>query len=533
MFTTRLLGHYIPLTWLSFGVNYVLGGMNPWGYHLGNVLLHAAGAGVFYLVARRLLAAGVGGGVAAPAGPMGAGSLRDPAVCLGAAFAALAFGVHPLRVESVAWVTERRDVLCGLFYLLAVWAYLRGVAGGGPIATRWWALSLGAFAAALLSKSISMPLGAVLLLLDVYPLRRVGAMGWRRLVIEKLPYLVLGALGAGVALLTLYRAIPVTAYGAYGPAARVAMSAYSLVFYAWKFLWAGGLSPMHELPERVDALEPRFLLAMALVVAVTAILIALRRRWPGGLAAWVYSALMILPVGGGVHAGLHLVADRYSYLSGLGFAVLAGSGLAWLVRERTRLRSSVVTLAVAAAALIVIGWGAGAWRQSKVWHDSERLWGWALELDPQCAMCATNLGAALIMAPEPGLARARQAEALLRHAIRLRPERAFTYHPLGVALALQGRYAEAETVFEEYARRDPDSVMASVDLGVVRLQQGHHAEAIPFLRRALAMNPAYQNLRPVLARALRERSEALRGEGKAGEADALVSEAQAVLAGAP
>lgn len=212
--------------------------------------------------------------------------------------------------------------------------------------------------------------------------------------------------------------------------------------------------------------------------------------------------------------------------------MLTGGGLAWLVRERTRLRSPVVVLGVAAAALIVIGWGAGAWRQSKVWHDSERLWGWALERDPRCVACATNLGAALILAPEPGLARARQAEALFRHAIRLRPERAFTYHMLGVALALQGRYADAETVFEEYARRDPDSVMAVADLGLVRLQQGRHAEAIPLLRRALAMNPANANLRPVLAQALRERSEALGREGKAGEADALLSEARAVLAGA-
>jgi tetratricopeptide (TPR) repeat protein len=242
---------------------------------------------------------------------------------------------------------------------------------------------------------------------------------------------------------------------------------------------------------------------------------------------------MILPVGGAVHAGFHLVADRYSYFSGFGFAVLAGGGLAWLVRERTRLRSSVVTFGVVAAALIVIGWGAGAWRQSKMWHDSERLWDWALELDPQCVVCATNLGGALILAPEPGLARARQAEALFRYAIRLRPERALTYHSLGVALARQGRYAEAETVFEEYARRDQGSVMASEVLGVVRLQQGRYAEAIPLLRRALAIDPAYPNLRPALARALRERSEALRREGKAGEADALVDEARAVLAGTP
>ena len=127
MFTTTLMGHWIPLTWLTLGANYAVGGLDPWGYHLVNVLVHAAAAGVFFLVARRLLAAAMGGG--------------RTAVDLGAALAALVFGVHPLRVESVAWITERRDVLCALFYMLAILAYLRGAGGGleppRPLAGRW------------------------------------------------------------------------------------------------------------------------------------------------------------------------------------------------------------------------------------------------------------------------------------------------------------------------------------------------------------------------------------------------------------
>ena len=122
MFTTTLLGHWIPLTWLTLGANYALGGMDPWGYHLVNVLVHAAAAGVFFLVARRLLAVALDG----PAG----------AIDLGAALAALVFGAHPLRVESVAWITERRDVLCALFYMLTVLAYLRGVEDGRMLAGR-------------------------------------------------------------------------------------------------------------------------------------------------------------------------------------------------------------------------------------------------------------------------------------------------------------------------------------------------------------------------------------------------------------
>src|SRR5262249_21283535 len=123
MWRTTLLGHYIPLTWMSLRLNYVLGRMDPWGYHLGNPAIPAANAGLFYFVARRLLAAAQGGSAGEPAAANGDDS--GLTLSIGAAFAAIVFGVHPLRVESVAWVTERRDVLCGLFYLLAAWAYLR------------------------------------------------------------------------------------------------------------------------------------------------------------------------------------------------------------------------------------------------------------------------------------------------------------------------------------------------------------------------------------------------------------------------
>ena len=121
MFSTTLLGHWIPLTWLSFGLNYALGGMNPWGYHLGNILLHAISALLFWLIARRLLRAAWGKSAAAGA--------TDG----GAVFSALLFAAHPLRVESVAWITERRDVLSGVFFLLSVWAYLRAAEGGSEL----------------------------------------------------------------------------------------------------------------------------------------------------------------------------------------------------------------------------------------------------------------------------------------------------------------------------------------------------------------------------------------------------------------
>ncbi len=237
--TTTLLGHWSPLTWVTWSVNYALGGLDPWGYHLGNLLLHCAAVAVFCLVARRLLAAGFGE------------SPQSPAIAGGALVAALIFGLHPLRAESVAWASERRDVLCGLFYLLAVLAYLRGVAGGGRIAGRWWGLSIAAFATALLSKAMAMTLPLTLLLLDVYPLRR-RAVGWRAIAREKLPYALLAAGAGAIAVLARQEGGSITAYDRYGVGARVALTGYTFWFYPWKLIWPMGLAPIYELPARVD-----------------------------------------------------------------------------------------------------------------------------------------------------------------------------------------------------------------------------------------------------------------------------------------
>lgn len=529
MFTTMLLGHYIPITWMSFGLNYVLGGMNPWGYHLSNLLLHAANAGLFYFVARRLLAAAFSGAVAKPVPPGDGGAEPDVALSVGAAFAALVFGVHPLRVESVAWVTERRDVLCGLFYLLAALAYLRGVAGGGRIQRHWWALSLGAFLLALLSKAAAMPLPAALLMLDMYPLRRVTAVGWRWLLMEKVPYLALSAAAALLALIAQSEAHALTGYQQYGVGARVGMTAYHLMFHPWKLLWSADQRLLHELPRTVDPLAWRFLFPTVALAVVTVALVALRRRFPGPLATWVYSALLVLPVTGVVvHAGVQLVSDRYSYLSGLGFAVLAGGALSWLLLERGRFKASVVKAVALVAVLVIVGWAAGSWRQSKMWHDSETLWRSAQEADPDCAVCSMNLGAELIAPPSQDPGRVREAEALFRHALDLRPDRPFAYHGLGVALALQSRDEEAEAAFRKYMEREPSAATGPADLGLLRLTQRRYGDAIPWLRRALAMDPQFPGLRADLARALRERGEELRRDGRGSEANALQAEAGAL-----
>jgi hypothetical protein len=533
MFSSTLLGHYVPVTWMSFGLSYLVSSMNPRGYHLGNLILHAVNAVVFYFVARRLLEAAYDEGIATSSGGKEERARPEVELSLGAAFAALMFGVHPLRVESVAWVTERRDVLCGFFSLLTIALYLAGARRSERLQAGWYWTAVGCFGLALLSKSIAVCLPLVLLVIDVYPLRRisVGRPDWRQraagLVLEKLPFLAMSAAITATMVVIGWRDI-LTPLSTLGIRERLVVSAYGLVFYLAKTVAPWPLSPLYELRHPVRSLAPRYLVAVAVVMVITVAAILGRRRWPAALTVWAAYALFLLPVIGITHNGMQITADRYSYLSGLGFAVLAGGGLTWLLRERRQLKTTVVTAAVLAALLVITGWSASAWRQSKIWRDSETLWRWALDVDPDCIVCRVNLGAELVASPSPDVERAREAEALFRQALTLDPKGDFAYHGLGVALATQRRYPEAEAAFREYVAREPSSAIGYIDLGQLYLSRGRFGEAIPFFKRAWAINSKFPDLSVVLSQALRARGEELRQAGREVEAQALLAEAAAV-----
>src|SRR2546425_982714 len=320
MWTTHL-GHYIPLTWMTLGLDYLLWGMNPVGYHLTNLLLHAANAGVFFFVVRRILTQA-----------LPSPSEHGYALAVSSGVAALVFAIHPLRVESVAWVTERRDVLSGLFYLVAILLYLRACERGER-GRRWYWGSVGLFVCALLSKSIAVSLPVVLLILDVYPLRRLGgALGWwsepaRRVYVEKIPFVLLAAAASAIAVmaqLSAHAAVPLAHLSVPG---RLAVSAYGLSFYLWKMAVPVNLSPLYEAPRTLNFGATPFLLSYGLVLTITAFVLALRRRVPGLPAAWLAYIVILLPVLGIVQSGPQIAADRYTYLAGVGCGIFAGARL--------------------------------------------------------------------------------------------------------------------------------------------------------------------------------------------------------------
>lgn len=518
--TSTLFGHYIPLTRLTWTLNLALGGMHPRGYHLANLLIHAANAVMLYVVARRLLAAGTGGEQA---------ERRRPDIVAGAAVAALAFGMHPLRVEPVSWITGRADLLCTLFALIAVWAYLRSVERAGPARPGWLLASAAALALALLSKGGALPLPVALLLLDVYPLRRTRHLGWGRLLTEKIPLFVVSLAGAVVVFQAVRSGAVLTQMASVGPVARVTAAAYSFTLSLFRFVWPVSLSPLHEMPAGTHLSDAPVVVAGAASVAITIGLVALWRTWPGGLVAWAFSALMLVPTNLALRQGADLAPDRYSYLAGLGYAVLVGGGAVAAIRlmQRERVTRTVSWLTGACGVAAIAALGLASWSFSEVWTDSESLWGWAVDLDPTCSVCHGKLGESVLTGPD-GLTRVAEAERLFRRAIALRPDLPDAYYNLSTALVLQGRYGEAEAPLREYMTRVPAAASGPERLGLVYLLEGRHAQAVPLLREALARKTDSTSLRGYLAQALEGAARQLRVEGRLEESDRLAAEARAL-----
>src|SRR5438132_8004207 len=458
MWTTHL-GHYIPLTWMTLGLDYLLWGMNPVGYHLTNLLLHAANAVVFFFVVRRILT------LALPSP-----SERGHALAVSAGVAALVFAIHPLRVESVAWATERRDVLSGLFYLSAVLAHLRAC-DREERARGWYWGAVALFAGALLSKSMAVNLPVVLMILDVYPLRRLGgSIGWRskparRIYVEKIPFVLLAAVASAIAFLaqfSIHAALPLAQLSVPG---RLAVSAYGLCFYLWKMILPVNLSPIYELPRTVSPWAMPFILSFGLAVAITAIVLTLRRRVLGLPAASLAYLVVLLPVLGIFQNGSQIAADRYTYLAGLGWAILAGAGL---LSSWSRLPFLLIGLVV----IIPVGLGTLTWNQVHVWHDSKTLWAHALAIDPNSSVAHDNLGGALAQ-------QGKLADAIhhYQRALQITPGDADAHTNWGGALAHQGKLAEAAEHYQQARRINPDHAAAHNNWGAALTRQGSRAEA--------------------------------------------------------
>ena len=373
-----------------------------------------------------------------------------------------------------------------------------------------------------------MTLPFALLALDVYPLRRLGGgqERWfgsqvRGVWWEKIPFLLL-TLAAGVrAVLGKEGTGAVYPIAGYGLWSRIAQVVYSLAFYPWKTLIPIELSPLYPMRKFSEAWDLPLLLSGALVLTLSTIFFIFRRRWPAGLTAWTFYIVLLAPLSGIVAFGPHLVADRFSYIAGVGWAVLAGAGLFYWwhlwVRGRIGLRTFVSTQIF--AVLLLTALGILTWRQTQIWHDSETLWRHALALDERSSFAHNNLG--LVLAErgssveainefrraveiDPAFVEAhtnlghflalqssrREAIAHLRQALEVDPQYANAHNTLGNILADAGELDDAVEHFRKALQNDPQFAMAHYNLGRVLARRGNVEEAMAHYRIALTINPA-------------------------------------------
>ena len=494
MWTNQLTSHYIPLTWMSFGLDYGIWKEHAVGYHLTNVLLHAANAAVFFLLALAIFKRAFWRPEVQSEAPL---------VC-GAGLASLLFSLHPLRVESVAWATERRDVLSGLFFLLALLIYVHAFPAEpkGSMPRKSYLICLALFAMSILSKEIAVTLPFVLLILDVYPLRRLpGPSGWfgpdaRRVWFEKIPFFAVGLADGAVALHAGIRDHLVEPVAVLGLAARIAITVYGMAFYLLKTVVPIGLSPLYPLTRYKAALGAMpFQMSATVVLLITLICVVLRHRFPGLAAAWTASAVILLPVSGIIHNGFQIAADRYTYLACLSWALLAGAGFIFGWRA-LRHSSTGRALTAAGAVLALCTLSYLSYSQIAIWHDSDTLWSRAIAVEPSVP---AHLNFAASLYNEGNTLGAIDQ---YRQAIVLWPDNAGIHTMLGGALLdmHQGEEAAKEFRLAVQIGPNPDAFNG---LTYALVMQGKLDEAIGVLSAELRRNPgdtdARRNLRVISA----------------------------------
>ena len=480
MFTTFYMDHYQPLSWVTLGLDYLIWGMNPFGYHLTSLLLHCVNAVLFYWVALRLLYLSTS---CAP---------RKYTLQSAAGLAALLFAIHPLRVESVAWATERRDVLSAMFLLFTILSYLRAAkAETDARYKKWLSLAAGLYLLSLLSKAVGITLPLILLVLDVYPLRRLGggAGKWfgpsaRKVWQEKVPFILLAAGAAAVAVEAQSSAM--RSLIRHSIDARLAQTFFGLVFYLWKTVAPTGLSPLYEIPLHLSILDWLYLVCAIAVVALTLLFVKIHESLPAGLAVWIYYVAMLAPVLGIAQSGPQLVADRYSYLSCLGWALLAAGGFLWVLgRWLDEGSNKIVTI----SALVLLPLGLLSfltWKQTQVWHDSETLYHRVLFITPNSRIAHNNLAGVLLDQGRVGEATKHYFQAL-----QIDPNYEWTHYNLARLLAAQGKDQEAAQRFRRALEINPNFLLAHHHLGVLLTRQDKLEEALAHFSRATEIDSSY------------------------------------------
>lgn len=457
-FTSTEAANWHPLTWLSHMLDVHLFGLNPTGHHLTSVLLHLLSCILLFLALQALTGA----------------TWRSFLV-------AALFGLHPLRAESVAWVAERKDALSAVFWFLTVLVYayyVRALGGNNQRSNLWYGLTLLCFACGLMAKPMLVTLPFALLLLDVWPLKRLRPKKFPALFLEKLPFFALSLVSSILTFLVQRNAGAVNEYMSLGY--RLSNVVISFVRYVGKTLWPVDLAFFYPHPEQWPIVAVAA--ALLLLVAVSLLALRLRERHPSLLVGWCWFLGTLVPVIGLVQVGQQSIADRYTYIPSVGILIALVWGIHALMSDRKQLTQTVGIIGgVAALACLFL-----TRQQVRVWKSTESLCRHAIAVTPNNYLAHDMLGAVLEK-------RGENIEALREHqrALEIKPDYADAHNNLGVALQHQGKLAEAVEHYQRAFQLRPRYAEAHFNLAVALESAGQFDNAATEYSRAIALRRNY------------------------------------------
>jgi protein O-mannosyl-transferase len=480
-----------PLTWISHALDYAVWGLNPLGHHLTNNVIHTINTFLVVVLFVKLLQIGKRTGT-----KNGAALFPDDwAILIAGGTAGLLFGLHPIHVESVAWITERKDLLCALFFLLSITWYAKYAvslqsedSSQRSTIRRQFLISLAFFVFALLSKPMAVTLPMVLLILDWYPLKRIYSLkSVRTPFLEKLPFMALSFISSILTIraqnfgqaMSLMEFVPFSS--------RALVAAKALIDYIWKMICPLKLVPFYQHPKVLSLFSPAYILAIVLVVGITTVCIALVKKQKLFLSIWSYYVLTLIPVLGIVQVGGQAMADRYTYLPSIGLFLLMGVGTAWVLATVTKkwgLTSKLVT--ATAAVLLIVPLSLLTFKQIHIWKNSFTLWTYAIETEPGKASVAyKNRGVYYYERGEFD----RAIEDYTK-AIDLDPSYIHAYNNRGLAFCRIGRLDRAFADFNKALAINPTHFEALVNRGLAFDQAGQPEKAIEDYDAAIALSPS-------------------------------------------
>jgi tetratricopeptide (TPR) repeat protein len=512
--TALYAGNWHPLTWISHMLDWRIYGANPLGHHLTNLILHALSALLLFLLIRRMTGS----------------TWRS-------AFVAALFAVHPLHVESVAWVAERKDVLSTLLWILIMHAYVSYVRHPGR--GRYMLVML-LFVLGLAAKPMLVTVPLTLLLLDYWPLGRLDfgkpkqtgqARTIWQLAWEKTPFLALSGASCVVTFIAQQRGSAVMGVENASIGARVANALVSYVAYLVKMFWPAKLAVLY--PHPFGTIPTWQVIGSALLlVAISILVLRAARTRPYLAVGWLWYIITLIPVIGLVQVGVQAMADRYTYIPLIGIFIALAWGIADLVGPVGRVRQ----VGRGGALVTVLVLAAGTWHQTGYWKDSLTLFQRAVDVTERNFIAETGLGVALNKQGEtdeaighferaieinPGFDKSHynlatvafqwgETDKAVEHfteALRINPDYAEAHHGLGLVFRMQGQPDEAEYQFQEAIRLKPDYAEAHNDLGALMAQQGRLDEAMVHLYDAVRYAPGFAEAHCNLAFGLALRNE--------------------------